>query len=71
MIVDEQLQQLLGQERALFRKRQQLERRIEYLRGTGANDSASLELLDRLITEEREVAQKSREVQASVSRLRA
>jgi hypothetical protein len=71
MIVDEQLQQLLGEERALLRKRQQLDRRLEYLRSTGADDVASLELLDRLVTEEREVAQKNRELRADISRLRA
>jgi hypothetical protein len=70
MIVDEQLQDLLGQERALSRKRQQLHRRVEYLRGTGAHDPSALELVARLTAEEHEVSQKRRELHATIERLR-
>jgi hypothetical protein len=70
MIVDEQLQDLLGQERALSRRRQQLHRRVEYLRGTGAQDPSALEMVARLTAEEREVSQKRRELHAIIERLR-
>ena len=70
MIVDEQLQDLLGQERALSRRRQQLHRRMEYLRGTGAHDPSALETVARLLAEEREVSQKRLELHATIERLR-
>lgn len=71
MILDEQLQQLLGQERGLSRKRQQLGRRIEYLRSTEGTDLLVLDMLERLVAEEREVSEKRLEVQANIDRLRA
>jgi hypothetical protein len=71
MILDEQLQQMLGQERGLSRKRQQLDRRIDYVLRNAGNDLSALDMLDRLIAEELEVSEKRREVQANIDRLRA
>jgi hypothetical protein len=71
MILDEQLQQFLGQERELSRRLQQLDRRIQYLRGPGAYDPGAVELLDRLILEEQDESQKRQVIQANIDRLRA
>ena len=68
--LEEQLQNLLGQERSLSRRRQQLHRRIEYLQGTAALDPTSKATVDGLIVEEQEVSLQRQEVHAEIDRLR-
>jgi len=65
------LPQLEQEERAASRRRRQLHERIDFLRGTGADDPESIERLGKLEAEEREVSARRKELHRRIDALRA
>lgn len=68
-ICSEELTALKDMERAVSRQRAQLHRRIEYLRGTGAGDPETPQILASLEVEEREISSRRRALHAVIDTL--
>ena len=66
-----ELERLRAEERQLSRRRDQLHKRIEFLKGGGANDAASKEMLGSIEGEERYVSKTRHEVHRRIDLLRA
>jgi hypothetical protein len=67
----ERLLELEQRESAVSRKRRQLHRRIEFVRGTGMFEPGTHELLETLQDEERELSDERRRLHLQIDRLRA
>ena len=65
------LERLRAEERQLSRRRDQLHKRIEFLKGGGANDDASRELLASIEGEESYVSKSRHELHRRIDVLRA
>lgn len=66
-----ELERLRAEERHLSRRRDQLHKRIEFLKGGGANDEASKEMLASIEGEERYVSKSRHAVHRRIDLLRA
>lgn len=66
-----ELDRLRAEERQLSRRREQLHKRIEFLKGGGANDDASKELLASIEGEESYVSKSRHELHRRIDLLRA
>ena len=65
------LARLENEERAVSQRRRRLHERIDFLRGSGAQDEETLERLAKLELEEKEVSQRRRELHAVIDELRS
>jgi chromosome segregation ATPase len=65
------LARLEQEERAVSQRRRRLHERIDFIRGSGAQDEDSLERLAKLQLEEKEVSSRRRELHARIDALRS
>ena len=66
-----ELERLRAEERQLSRRREQLHKRIEFLKGGGANDDPSKELLASIEGEESYVSKSRHDIHRRIDLLRA
>ena len=64
------LARLEQEERAVSQRRRRLHERIDFIRGSGAQDEDSLERLAKLQLEEKEVSERRRELHGRIDALR-
>ena len=64
------LARLEQEERAASQRRRRLHERIDFIRGNGARDDASVERLEKLEADEREVSRSRRELHGRIDALR-
>ena len=65
------LARLEQEERAVSQRRRRLHERIDFIRGSGAQDGDSLERLAKLEVEEKEASQRRRELHGRIDALRS
>ena len=65
------LARLEQEERAVSQRRRRLHERIDFIRGSGAQDEDSLERLAKLEVEEKEVSHRRRELHGRIDTLRS
>ncbi len=65
------LARLEQEERAVSQRRRRVHERIDFIRGTGAQDEDSLDRLAKLEAEEKEVSQRRRELHDRIDALRS
>ena len=69
--VDDSVQKLEQEERAISRRRRNLQDRMDFVRNMGADDESSRERLIRLEAEEKDISAQRRHIQQRLDALRA
>lgn len=64
------LARLEQEERAVSQRRRRLHERIDFIRGSAADDSESVERLEKLVAEEKDVSLRRRELHGRIDALR-